>query len=147
MSGSDSFAIEEVSVEDTFVRLSDDANSVLVDVRTKAEWAFVGVPDLSGIGKRPILVEWQSFPDNRVDPGFVEHLKEALVQAGRDQTCELLFICRSGGRSLMAARAMQAAGFARCRNVATGFEGGLDPDRHRGRLGGWKASGLPWVQG
>jgi rhodanese-related sulfurtransferase len=47
----------------------------------------------------------------------------------------------------MAAEALAANGFRRCRNVAEGFEGPLDPGRHRGQLAGWKAAGLPWVQG
>ena len=142
-----STVIEEVPVEDALARLTKSANTVLIDVRTKAEWAFVGVANLASLGKQPILVEWQGFPDNRVNPAFVEQLAEALNRVGADQNSELLFICRSGGRSLMAARAMASAGYTRCRNVTEGFEGGLDPDRHRGRLGGWKAQGLPWVQG
>ena len=142
-----STVIEEVPVEDALARLTKSANTVLIDVRTKAEWAFVGVANLASLGKQPILVEWQGFPDNRVNPAFVEQLAEALNRVGADQNSELLFICRSGGRSLMAARAMASAGYTRCRNVMEGFEGSLDPDRHRGRLGGWKAQGLPWVQG
>jgi rhodanese-related sulfurtransferase len=66
---------------------------------------------------------------------------------GTDKDSELFFICRSGGRSKMAAQALSALGFTRCRNVKDGFEGPLDPDRHRGGLGGWKAAGLPWSQG
>jgi rhodanese-related sulfurtransferase len=147
VSGFDSIAIEDVPVEDALAKLAKDENAVLVDVRTRAEWAFVGVADLSSVGKQPLLMEWQGFPDNRVNPAFVEQLAEALNRVGADKTTELLFICRSGGRSLMAARAMASAGFTRCRNVTDGFEGGLDPGRHRGRLGGWKAQGLPWVQG
>ena len=147
MSGSVNIAILEVPVEDAWAKLQRDPGTVLVDVRTNAEWAFVGVPDLSAIGKEAILIEWQDFPDGRINPRFVEQLQVALSQAGKDQSAELLFICRSGGRSLMAARAMTAAGFTHCCNVSGGFEGGLDPDRHRGRTGGWKASDLPWVQG
>ena len=139
--------IEDVSVEDAWDRLSRDPKSVLIDVRTRAEWAFVGMPDLASIGKRPILLEWQSFPESHVDPAFAERLKEALDGAGADRDSELLFICRSGARSLMAARVVAAEGYVRCRNVADGFEGSLDPARHRGKLGGWKANGLPWVQG
>ena len=59
----------------------------------------------------------------------------------------LLFLCRSGVRSTSAAIAMTALGFARCYNIASGFEGDADAGRHRGRLGGWKAAALPWVQG
>ena len=139
--------IADVSVSDTWGRLKTDAEAVLVDVRTRAEWAFVGLPDLSALSKRPILVEWQTFPDNREDPQFAERLETALSEAGVAKDTEVFFICRSGSRSKRAAEAMTAAGFAHCRNVADGFEGPLDSDRHRGRVGGWKAEGLPWAQG
>ena len=139
--------IQAVSVEDAWARLKGDAGSVLIDVRTIAEWAYVGLPDLSQIGKRPVLVEWQGFPDDRLNTAFVERVIEALNPLSANSETELFFICRSGSRSLKAAQAMAAAGYARCRNVAEGFEGPLDPERHRGRLAGWKAKGLPWVQG
>jgi rhodanese-related sulfurtransferase len=103
--------------------------------------------DLSSIGKQPILIEWQTFPDSRVDPGFAERLTKILDEAGVGRQSELFFICRSGARSKAAGQAMIAAGFAACRNVADGFEGPLDADRHRGRTAGWKAAGLPWAQG
>ena len=139
--------IASVSVEEAWTRLKRDAGSVLIDVRTIAEWAYVGLPDLSTVGKRPVLVEWQGFPDDRLNTAFVERVTEALTHIGAGRDSELLFICRSGQRSLKAAQAMAAAGFARCRNVVDGFEGPLDPTRHRGQLGGWKAKGLPWAQG
>lgn len=140
-------AVEDVPAQETWDRLEADKSSILVDVRTRAEWAFVGVPDLSGLGKQPLLVEWQTFPDNRVDAAFATRLSEALGKAGIGRDTELFFICRSGGRSRMAAEAMAAAGFSRCRNVADGFEGPLDAGRHRGSVAGWKSAGLPWVQG
>jgi rhodanese-related sulfurtransferase len=143
----ESLSVEERSVEQTWARLKGDAASILIDVRTGAEWAFVGLPDLSSIGKRPVLVEWQGFPGNQVNTAFVDRVAEALAAVGANKDTELFFICRSGGRSLSAARAMSAAGYSRCRNVAGGFEGPLDPNRHRGTQGGWKAKGLPWVQG
>jgi rhodanese-related sulfurtransferase len=139
--------IPAVSVDDAWARLQSDPKAVLVDVRTIAEWAYVGLPDLSAVGKRPVCVEWQGFPDNRPNTAFVERLTEALAQVGADKGSELFFLCRSGARSLNAAQAMAAAGYSRCRNVADGFEGPLDPHRHRGQLGGWKAKGLPWTQG
>ena len=140
-------AIDEVSVQDTWSRLAKDPKAVLIDVRTKAEWAFVGVPDLDTIGKKPILIEWHGFPDNRVHADFTERLAEVLREIGANEGSELMFLCRSGGRSLMAARAMSAAGFTRCRNVTHGFEGPLDATRHRGKQEGWKARNLPWTQG
>lgn len=139
--------IESITVDETWARLKRDAGSVLIDVRTIPEWAFVGLPDLSSIGKRPVLVEWQGFPDDRLNTAFVDRVVEALVPTGATKDSDLFFICRSGSRSLKAARAMAAAGYSRCRNVADGFEGPLDPDRHRGRLAGWKSKKLPWAQG
>ena len=139
--------IAAVSVDDTWAKLKSDARAVLIDVRTIAEWAYVGLPDLATIGKRPVLVEWQGFPDDRLNTAFVERLSEALMPLGANRDTELFFICRSGSRSLKAAQAMAAAGYMRCRNVADGFEGPLDPNRQRGRLAGWKAKGLPWTQG
>jgi rhodanese-related sulfurtransferase len=139
--------IDSLPVEEAWTRLSQDQGSVLVDVRTSAEWSFVGLPDLASIAKRPVLVEWVQFPSNQPNPAFVDQLSDALKKIGANKDTELFFLCRSGGRSLSAARAMAAAGYTRCRNVADGFEGPLDPNRHRGSLGGWKAKGLPWAQG
>ena len=139
--------IVDVDVREVWKRLKEEPTAVLIDVRTQAEWAYVGLPDLSSIGKRPFLIEWQTFPDNRVNPEFVERLSEMLEEAGIDKQAELFFLCRSGGRSKRAAQAMAEGGYTACRNVADGFEGPLDAERHRGRLAGWKAAGLPWTQG
>lgn len=142
----ESVHIEEVPVEESWARLEADPRSILVDVRTRAEWVFVGLPDLSAIGKRVLTQEWQSFPDNKIDPDFDTRLAASLEAAGAKKDDEIFFICRSGARSRLAAEMMAAAGFQRCRNVAEGFEGPLDANRHRGLIG-WKAAGLAWVQG
>lgn len=139
--------VEEVTAEQAWQRLETDNGAQLIDVRTRAEWAFVGVPDLAGLGRQAVLVEWQTFPESRVDAAFAARLSELLESAGIGKDAELLFICRSGGRSRMAAEAMTEAGYTRCRNVADGFEGPLDANRHRGGVAGWKSAGLPWVQG
>jgi len=139
--------IEDVPVEEVWARLAGDTGAVLVDVRTRAEWTFVGLPDLNAIGKRVMTVEWQTCPDSQVDTGFKDRMSQALDAAGATKDSELFFICRSGARSRMAAEAMANAGYRRCRNVADGFEGPLDADRHRGQVAGWKAAGLAWVQG
>lgn len=133
-------------MDQAWAHLKSDKSSVLIDVRTRAEWAFVGLPDLEGIGKRVVTVEWQTFPDSRVDPAFADRLRQILDGSGVAKDSELFFICRSGARSRAAAEAMVAAGYSRCRNVADGFEGSLDHSRQRGKSSGWKAAGLPWVQ-
>jgi rhodanese-related sulfurtransferase len=139
--------VDDVGVSEAWDRLKSDPSSVLIDVRTRAEWAFVGIADLSAVDKQPVLVELQTFPDNREDARFCDRLAEQLKQIGASNDAELFFICRSGSRSKRAAQAMIAAGYKRCRNVADGFEGPLDAEHHRGRVGGWKAAGLPWSQG
>ena len=126
--------------------LESDPKAQLVDVRTVPEWNFVGVPDLGPLGRRAHCVEWQSFPAMAQNPQFVAQAKEALTVAGADAASPVLFLCRSGARSRSAAIAMTSAGYGRAYNIAGGFEGDLDGERHRGHNNGWKASGLPWRQ-
>ena len=139
--------VDAVDVETTWQRLVSLPGSQLVDVRTRADWTYVGIPDLGPIGKRCVLVEWQTFPDQTVDPRFAERLAGELKALGTQLDHDLFFVCRSGGRSLAAAKAMSQAGYRACHNVAGGFEGPLDDEGHRGSVGGWKAAGLPWRQG
>lgn len=139
-------AIADVSPQHTWAQLKADGRAILIDVRTRAEWTLVGLPDLAEIGKQVMRMEWQTFPDGWVDPGFAERLANDLIASGVTKETDLFFICRSGVRSRAAARAMTEKGFTRCHNVADGFEGPLDGNRQRGRLAGWKAAGLPWMQ-
>ncbi len=139
--------VDDIAVQETWDRLKAVPASLLIDVRTRAEWAFVGLPDLSALGKRVVTVEWQTFPENSVDPAFTQRVLATLSGTGANEATELFFICRSGGRSRMAAEAMAALGYQSCHNVADGFEGPLDGKRHRGTVGGWKAAGLAWAQG
>lgn len=127
---------------DAWTILEQDRSSVLIDVRTTAEWAYVGMPDLTALGKRPVLVEWLTFPSMQVNPGFATEIQAA----GITPVSKLLFLCRSGARSRSAAVTMTAMGFSGCYNIADGFEGDPDGSRHRGNLSGWKVAGLPWVQ-
>ena len=139
-------AVDDVDVEAAWKTLASTPRSQLVDVRTRAEWTYVGIPDLASVGKRPVLVEWQTFPDQAVDPRFAQRLAGELKALGVGPDDDLFFICRSGSRSLAAAKAMASAGYHGCHNVGGGFEGPLDDERHRGSVGGWKAAGLPWQQ-
>ena len=132
----------DVDPQGTWKALSEDPGAVLVDVRTDAEWRFVGLPDLSSLGKQVALVPWQGYPDMRLNEGFVDQVRAAGVSEAQS----VYLICRSGQRSRDAAIALTAAGFARCHNVAEGFEGPMDDDAHRGRVSGWKVRGLPWRQ-
>ncbi|WP_298818639.1 rhodanese-like domain-containing protein [uncultured Roseibium sp.] len=134
------------SAKEAFQQLSEQQDAVLVDVRTQAEWAFVGIPDLRPIGKEPVLAEWQSFPSSGPNPDFASTVSNQLVKKGLDQSAPIYFLCRSGARSQAAAIALTQAGYTHCYNISDGFEGPLDADRHRGTQAGWKAAGLPWIQ-
>jgi rhodanese-related sulfurtransferase len=140
-------AVDDVPVQAVWACLEANPRAVLVDVRTKPEWTFVGLPDLTGLGREPVLVEWQTFPDSRLNAAFAEQLVGELERLGADRDAELFFICRSGARSRLAANAARQIGYRKCHNVAEGFEGPLDANsRQRGGVGGWKAAGLPWSQ-
>jgi len=136
----------DIGARAAFAELQRVPDAVLIDVRTRAEWTYVGVPSLAGIGKQTLLIEWDEFPSGRLVEDFAGRLKGELEARGIGSGAPLYFICRSGARSRNAAIAATAAGYARCFNVESGFEGRLGPDRHRMTEGSWKAEGLPWVQ-
>ena len=137
--------IRRVDPAEAFKALSEDPRACLVDVRTRAEWTFVGGPDLSSIGRAPALIEWVQFPSNAANPDFERDMRRLLEEARPDA---VYFICRSGQRSLHAAAAVGA--FAdegvTLANVEEGFEGDPDQQGRRGAVNGWKARGLPWRQ-
>ena len=135
--------VTQVSAAEAWRVLGDEPGAMLVDVRTRPEWMLVGVPDLSELGREPAFVEWQSFPTMAQNTDFAAEIEAA----GAAPETPLLFLCRSGNRSEAAARMMAARGYARCYNISDGFEGELDPTRHRGAVNGWKVAGLSWAQG
>lgn len=131
--------------EETWERLEDDPDAVLIDVRTPEEWTYVGVPDLSALGRTCLFVPWQFFPKNTINPNFVPQVLETAKPKAQDT--QILLICRSGVRSAYAAHALTEMGYTNCFNVQFGFEGDPDSSKHRGTVNGWKVAGLPWIQG
>ena len=134
--------VENVAPAQVWESLQSNPQAQLVDVRTDAEWNFVGLPDLSGAGKQPVLIPWQVYPSMQANPDFTGHLQ----QAGMTPDSHIYFLCRSGARSMAAAQAAIRAGFPHAYNIADGFEGPPDAEGHRGTVSGWKADGLPWQQ-
>lgn len=107
----------------------------LIDVRTRAEWDFVGrIPG-------SIAIEWQSYPGSQPNPAFLDELGE---QTEKDAI--VMFLCRSGARSHAAACAASEIGYSHSYNILQGFEGDKDAHGHRASVGGWQFAGLPWVQ-
>lgn len=134
----------DVTPEEAWKLLADDPEVVLVDCRTEAEWRFVGVADVSSLQRDVVYVEWNR-TDGTHNDGFVDELIAAGVQPAEDVARPVVFLCRSGNRSIGAAEAATAAGIAPSYNILDGFEGNLDDDGHRGGTG-WRAIGLPWKQ-
>ena len=134
--------VENIAPAQVWDALRNDPQAQIVDVRTDAEWTYVGLPDLTEAGKQMLLIPWQHFPSMQVNGGFIDQMK----QAGLKPDNKIYFLCRSGVRSLAAAQAAQAAGFPHAYNIADGFEGPPDEEGHRGTVAGWKADALPWRQ-
>ena len=131
----------DITPQESWKLLSDNPDAVLVDVRTDAEWKWVGAPDLTGLGKQVVFVEWMH--DNGTpNENFVADLSSRGVTPGERP---VVFLCRSGNRSIPAAQTATAAGIAPSYNMLDGFEGQLDDHGHRGTTG-WRAEGLPWKQ-
>ncbi|MFL0295161.1 rhodanese-like domain-containing protein [Mycobacterium sp. SMC-18] len=131
----------DITPQQAWELLSENPEAVLVDCRTDAEWRWVGVPDISSLGRDVVYIEWVS-NDGKRNTGFVDDLLAAGVTPGERP---VVFLCRSGNRSIGAAEAATAAGIGPSYNVLDGFEGHLDEKGHRGGSG-WRAIGLPWVQ-
>ena len=128
--------IENLTPQQAWDLLQQSTDAVLVDVRTKVEHAFVGHP----LGA--VHIAWKEAADWQVNSMFVAEV-ERLVP---EKKVPILLLCRSGQRSLDAAKALEEVGYLRLVNIVDGFEGPLDQHNHRGNLGGWRFNGLPWEQ-
>lgn len=137
--------INEISPPQAWDRLRSDPQAILLDVRSRFEYEYVGHPVDS------VNVPWQEVPDWKVDPDFVSKVREQLAARAENESSPesltILALCRSGKRSMDAGLCLAASGFANVINVAEGFEGPLDGNGHRGKRGGWRFHGLPWKQG
>ena len=122
-------------------RLQNNPQALFVDVRSKAEFKYVGYPENS------ILIPWIDDPDWEPNP---EAFSGAVMQEldGRENLSdtEIILICRSGFRSNEALKCLENKGFTQVSHVASGFEGDLDENDHRGNLNGWRHDGMPWSQ-
>lgn len=135
--------IKEITPGEAGELLKSDPNAVVLDVRSKVEFDYVGHP----VGA--VHVPWQEFPGWQVDPQFIEKVRQKLADRGTanpEKNVTVLSLCRSGSRSRAAAQALAASGFERVYNIAQGFEGDRDQNGHRGTVGGWRFHGLPWEQ-
>ena len=128
--------IEDLDPKQAWDLMQTSGKAVLIDVRTAIEHNFVGHPP------HAIHVAWREFPGMQLNSNFVAQVSQHVA----DKSAPVLLLCRSGVRSVEAAKALEAAGFQHLVNILQGFEGALDADKHRGNIDGWRFHGLPWQQ-
>jgi rhodanese-related sulfurtransferase len=128
--------IENLDPKQAFEVLRNQASAVLIDVRTSIEHNFVGHP------LKAIHVAWKEFPGMQLNTQFVQQVSGHVP----DKSVPVLLLCRTGVRSVEAAKALENAGFQHLINILQGFEGALDQNKHRGNIDGWRFHGLPWEQ-
>jgi rhodanese-related sulfurtransferase len=143
-------------------------NTYLIDVRTRAEYQFIGHPPTAylfpyyfwngTLAKKGENWEYQFSVKNK---SFVDEISKKY-----QKTNNLLIICRDGTRSILAARDLIKSGFKNVYNVRDGFEGPYfpyfeDENRHKfyrhlakrnkipgfnhRRFYGWQWWNLPWT--
>ncbi len=135
---------EEISPLVAWEMVQSDNNAVLLDVRSKVEFDYVGHP-VSAIN-----IPWQEAPDWQIDPEFVAKVRNALQalsgKTNHPEDLSIFALCRSGSRSQSAAETLLAAGFKQVFNIIEGFEGSLDSNKQRNTVNGWRFHKLPWIQ-
>jgi rhodanese-related sulfurtransferase len=146
-----SYAYEEISSDDAYEMATTDANAYILDIRSEAEWIYVGHPgpnrqdegeDLAGkvvnisykIWKKKLFIE---------NPSFVSDVKDLFEDK---ENIILIVMCRSGKRSKDAASALEVAGYINVYNMTTGFQGERDQYGYR-TLNGWVIDELPYADG
>ncbi len=118
-------------------------SAVLIDIRSNMEFLFVGHP------KGAIHVPWIDEPDWCINPDFEKEIRQLLLGGICEQgesSPPIILICRSGKRSLDAAKVLLESGFHNVCHVSEGFEGDRDANYHRSSVGGWRFRGLAWEQ-
>lgn len=135
--------VKDINPNEAWQILQSSSFAALIDVRTRMEYEYVGHPTVA------IHVPWMESPDWKVDPNFVAKVRAALQQRSETppEATPILTLCRSGKRSRAAAEELAKHGFTELYNVAEGFEGDRDANKHRSTINGWRYRGLPWEQG
>lgn len=123
-----------VTPTEAYALISQDADAVVVDVRSRAE--------LELVGRVPVAthVEWAFYPGMVANTEFAAQL---LAQVDKSRT--VVFMCRTGGRSHNAALLAQQLGYSKAYNMVEGFEGEANELKQRTLINGWKHAGLPWT--
>ena len=134
--------VKNITSIECFNKLSEISNSYLIDIRTKPEWEFIGVPDLSSLNKKTIFIAWNEYPEMNINKYFIDQ----VVGENIEKIDNIFLICRSGKRSFQAAKHLTLFGYNHCYNISDGFEGDKNKLNQRSTINGWKYNNLPWQQ-
>jgi rhodanese-related sulfurtransferase len=144
-------AFEDLYPTEAYDLVTSKAKAYIIDVRTPEEWKWVGHPGENWLGEgadldgKVVNIPYLIFPGGvkTVNPTFVEEV-DAIF--GDIPSAKLVMMCRSGGRGVAAANALEAAGYNshKIYNMLTGFEGGNDARGYR-IINGWRFEGLPYA--
>lgn len=144
-----------VDAKETYEMMKKDPKVILVDVRTPAEWQFVGYTKMAQIMVPSVFFKYDAIDDKKpryrdiMNPNFISEFEEAAAKIGADEDTTYVIMCRSGAtRAQPAAKALWQYGYKNVYIMTDGFEGGKlkDGDRKGYRLkAGWKYNGYPWT--
>ena len=160
-------AKEILSIE-AYDMLNTVPDTYLIDVRTRAEYQFVGHPINAYLFPYMFMSEEFGKKDDKCGYRFDIKNKSFVQEIGKlfNKTDKLLIICSDGIRSEPAAKDLIDAGFKNIFNVKNGFEGPKfpsfeDSNRHKfyrqlakrnkiygynhRKHYGWQWWGLPWT--
>lgn len=143
------------TAEETYEMMKKDPKVILVDVRTPAEWQFVGYTDMAQIMIPSVFFKFDGLDEKKpryrsvVNSNFVSEFEEKIADLDADQDSTYVIMCRSGAtRAQPAAKMLAQYGFKNVYIMTDGFEGGKTKEgEHKGfRLkAGWKVNGYPWT--
>ena len=131
-----------------------DSNVLLIDVRTRAEVAFVGLPERADkhipYMEMPMLAEYDSKSGTyelEINPDFPTEFQAFVASRGGDKDTSVILMCRSGNRSAKAADLLADMGYTQVYSMIDGFEG--DKMKEGAEAGhrvvnGWRNTGLDW---
>jgi rhodanese-related sulfurtransferase len=141
---------------DAYEMVSEDPAKVLfIDVRTRGELQFIGMPTLVD-AHVPILIEatppqWDDATSSFKlvpNPDFVVAVDARLAQKGLTRDAPVIVICQGGLRAARAANALTQARYTMVYTVIDGFEGDPvadGPMKGQRVVNGWRNAGLPWT--
>lgn len=132
-----SFAYNDLTPQQSYEAVVND-EAYILDVRTDAEFIWVGHPDVPNV----MNVSWKIERKGSwiTNPSFLSDVNDIF---GSNKGAHIIVMCRSGVRSIPAAAALESAGFTNVSNMLEGFEGeGKDAYGYR-TVDGWKNSSLP----